>query len=181
MARFARETLKTVATLLIPRPRRARPLVIWDSYVTAALDAGRQRPRAGREHSRPRYRGRSRKSGCSTTNTSQGRRAQRIDPFDFQVTLARPRPGSYAREPPIWQVNGCRRAPLHLSDLQRQRAAAGICRQRPQAGGFDAPAAGRAGRHQPQADAVRSPVNGYVTNLLMRWATMRTRATTNSR
>jgi len=47
-----------------------------------------QRPRAGRETSRPRCRDRSRKSESSTTSTfHQGDVLYVIDPFDFQVTL----------------------------------------------------------------------------------------------
>ena len=134
--------------------------------------------------SRLRCRGRSRKSGSSTTNiVHQGDVLYVIDPFDFQVALDTSQGAIASEKPPICRSSGCRRSGGSTSPISpRHRrsssySSATPSRRRPT---FDA-----AQQQVAQADInlkrtqVRSPVNGYVTNLLLRVGDYANAGTTN--
>jgi RND family efflux transporter MFP subunit len=171
LARFAREALKTVATLLILVLAVLAALVIWDSYVTAPWTRdGSVRVQVARIASQV--------SGQITEvrvvdnqYVHQGDVLYVIDPFDFQVTLdtGKAQLRQKAADVQVKQMEAERRQ--HLSDLattpEEQQLYVGNATQAQAA--FDA-----AQQQVAQADInlkrtqVRSPVNGYVTNLLMR-------------
>jgi RND family efflux transporter MFP subunit len=171
VARFAREALKTVATLLILILAVLAALVIWDSYVTAPWTRdGSVRVQVARIASQV--------SGQITEvrivdnqYVHQGDVLYVIDPFDFQVALdtAKAQLGQKAADLQVKQMESERRQ--HLSNLattpEQQQIYAGSA--------IEAQAAFNTAQQQvKQADInlkrtqVRSPVNGYVTNLLMR-------------
>src|SRR6267378_3513453 len=170
-ARFVRKTLKTVATLLILVLAGAAALVIWDSYVTAPWTRdGSVRVQVARIASQV--------SGQITEvrvvdnqYVHQGDVLYVIDPFDFQVALdtGNAQLRQKAADLQVKQMEAERRQ--HLSNLattpEEQQLFAGNAIQAQAA--FDA-----AQQQVAQADInlkrtqVRSPVNGYVTNLLMR-------------
>src|ERR1700730_17208168 len=143
LARFARQTLKTAATLLILVLAGLAALVIWDSYVTAPwtrdgsvrVQVASIAPQVSGQITEVRV--------VDNQYVHKGDVLYVIDPFDFQVAL------------------DSGKAQL------RQKAADQQVRQMQAA--FDA-----AQQQVAQADInlkrtqVRSPVNGYVTNLLMR-------------
>jgi RND family efflux transporter MFP subunit len=171
MARFARETIKTAATLLIVVLAVAAALIIWDSYVTAPWTRdGSVRVQVARIASQV--------SGQITEvrvvdnqYVHQGDVLYVIDPFDFQVALdsGKAQLRQKAADQQVRQMQAERRQ--HLSNLattpEEQQLYAGNAIQAQAA--FDA-----AQQQVAQADInlkrtqVRSPVNGYVTNLLMR-------------
>jgi RND family efflux transporter MFP subunit len=171
MARFARETLKTAATLLILVLAVLAALVIWDSYVTAPWTRdGSVRVQVARIASQV--------SGQITEirvvdnqYVHKGDVLYVIDPFDFQVALdtGKAQLRQKAADQQVKRMQAERRQ--HLSDLattpEQQQIYAGSAIQAQAA--FDA-----AQQQVAQADInlkrtqVRSPVNGYVTNLLMR-------------
>jgi RND family efflux transporter MFP subunit len=171
MARFARETLKTAATLLIVVLAVLAALVIWDSYVTAPWTRdGSVRVQVAKIASQV--------SGQITEvrvvdnqYVHQGDVLYVIDPFDFQVALdsGKAQLRQKAADQQVRQMQAERRQ--HLSNLattpEEQQLYAGNAIQAQAA--FDA-----AQQQLAQADInlkrtqVRSPVNGYVTNLLMR-------------
>jgi RND family efflux transporter MFP subunit len=171
MARFARETLKTAATLLILGLAVLAAAVIWDSYVTAPWTRdGTVRVQVARIASQV--------SGQITEVrvvdnqfVHQGDVLYVIDPFDFQVALDTDKAQlrQKAADLQVKQMEAERRQ--HLSDLattpEEQQIYTGNAIQAKAA--FDA-----AQQQLAQADInlkrtqVRSPVNGYVTNLLMR-------------
>jgi RND family efflux transporter MFP subunit len=171
MARFAREALKTVATLLILVLAVLAALVIWDSYVTAPWTRdGSVRVQVARIAAQV--------SGQITEvrvvdnqYVHQGDVLYVIDPFDFQVALdsGKAQLRQKAADQQVKEMQAERRQ--HLSNLattpEEQQLYAGNAIQAQAA--FDA-----AQQQLAQADInlkrtqVRSPVNGYVTNLLMR-------------
>jgi RND family efflux transporter MFP subunit len=171
IGRFARETLKTAATLLILALAVLAALVIWDFYVTAPWTRdGSVRVQVARIASQV--------SGQITEvrvvdnqYVHQGDVLYVIDPFDFQVALdtAKAQLDQKAADLQVKQMEAERRQ--HLSNLattpEEQQIYTGNAIQAQAA--FDA-----AQQQLAQADInlkrtqVRSPVNGYVTNLLMR-------------
>jgi RND family efflux transporter MFP subunit len=171
VARFAREALKTVATLLILILAVLAAVVIWDSYITAPWTRdGSVRVQVARIASQV--------SGQITEvrvvdnqYVHQGDVLYVIDPFDFQVALdtGNAQLRQKAADQQVKQMEAERRQ--HLSNLattpEQQQIYAGSA--------IEAQAAFDAAQQQlAQADInlkrtqVRSPVNGYVTNLLMR-------------
>jgi RND family efflux transporter MFP subunit len=171
MARFARATLKTTATLLILAAAVLAALVIWDSYVTAPwtrdgtvrVQVASIAPQVAGQITEVRV--------VDNQYVRQGDVLYVIDPFDFQVALdtAKAQLRQKAADQQVKRVQAERRQ--HLSDLattpEEQQLYAGNAIQAQAA--FDA-----AQQQVAQADInlqrtqVRSPVNGYVTNLLMR-------------
>jgi RND family efflux transporter MFP subunit len=171
LARFARETLKTAATLLILVLAVLAALVIWDSYVTAPwtrdgsvrVQVAGIAPQVSGQITEVRV--------VDNQYVHQGDVLYVIDPFDFQVTLdtGKAQLRQKAADLQVKQMQAERR--MHLSDLattpEQQQLYVGYAIQAQAA--FDA-----AQQQVAQADInlkrtqVRSPVNGYVTNLLMR-------------
>jgi RND family efflux transporter MFP subunit len=171
MARFARETLKTAATLLILVLAVLAALVMWDSYVTAPwtrdgsvrVQVAGIAPQVSGQITEVRV--------VDNQYVHQGDVLYVIDPFDFQVALDSDKAQlrQKAADQQVRQMQAERRQ--HLSDLattpEEQQLYAGNAVQAQAA--FDA-----AQQQVAQADInlkrtqVRSPVNGYVTNLLMR-------------
>jgi RND family efflux transporter MFP subunit len=170
-ARFARETLKTAATLLILVLAVLAALVIWDSYVTAPwtrdgsvrVQVASIAPQVSGQITEVRV--------VDNQYVHQGDVLYVIDPFDFQVALDTDKAQlrQKAADVQVRRMQAERRQ--HLSDLattpEEQQLYAGNAIQAQAA--FDA-----AQQQVAQADInlkrtqVRSPVNGYVTNLLMR-------------
>jgi RND family efflux transporter MFP subunit len=171
MVRFAGKTLKTVATLLILLLAGAAALVIWDTYVTAPwtrdgsvrVQVARIAPQVSGQITEVRV--------VDNQYVHQGDVLYVIDPFDFQVALdtGKAQLRQKAADQQVRQMQAERRQ--HLSDLattpEEQQLYVGNAIQAQAA--FDA-----AQQQVAQADInlrrtrVRSPVNGYVTNLLMR-------------
>ena len=171
IARFFRETLKTAATLLIVVLAVLAALVIWDFYVTAPWTRdGRVRvqvasiaPQVSGQITEIRV--------VDNQYVHQGDVLYVIDPFDFQVTLdtAKAQLRQAAADLQVKRLQAERRQ--HLSDLattpEEQQLFVGNAVQAQAI--FDA-----AQQQVARADInlkrtqVRSPVNGYVTNLLLR-------------
>jgi len=170
-ARFARETLKTAATLFILVLAVAAALIIWDSYVTAPWTRDGS-VRAQVASIAPQVSGQiTEVRVVDNQYVHQGDVLYVIDPFDFQVTLDTDKAQlrQKAADVQVKRMQAERRQ--HLSDLattpEEQQLYVGNAIQ--------AQAALDAAQQQvAQADInlkrtqVRSPVNGYVTNLLMR-------------
>ncbi len=172
MARFARATLKTTATLLILALAVLAAVVIWDYYVTAPwtrdgsvrVQVASVAPQVSGQITEVRV--------VDNQYVHQGDVLYVIDPFDFQVALdtARAQLREKAADLQVKRMQAERRQ--HLSDLattpEEQQQYVGNATQA-QGGLRRRPAAGRAGRRQPaSARGCAAPVNGYVTNLLMR-------------
>jgi RND family efflux transporter MFP subunit len=171
VARFAREALKTVATLLILILAVLAATVIWDSYVTAPwtrdgsvrVQVARIAPQVSGQITEVRV--------VDNQYVHQGDVLFVIDPFDFQVAFdsGKAMRQQKAADLQVKRMEAERRQ--HLSNLattpEEQQLYAGNAIQAQAA--FDA-----AQQQLAQADInlkrtqVRSPVNGYVTNLLMR-------------
>jgi RND family efflux transporter MFP subunit len=171
IARFARETLKTAATLLILVLAVLAALVIWDAYVTAPwtrdgsvrVQVASIAPQVSGQITEVRV--------VDNQYVHQGDVLYVIDPFDFQVALDtnKAQLRQKAADLQVKRIQSERR--MHLSNLattpEEQQIYAGNATQAE--GAFDA-----AQQQLAQADInlkrtqVRSPVNGYVTNLLMR-------------
>jgi RND family efflux transporter MFP subunit len=170
-ARFARETLKTAATLLILGLAVLAALVMWDFYVTAPwtrdgsvrVQVASIAPEVSGQITEVRV--------VDNQFVHQGDVLYVIDPFDFQVALdtAKAQLHQKAADLQVKKMQAERR--MHMSDLattaEQQQLFVGNATQ--------AQAAfGAAQQQLAQADInlkrtqVRSPVNGYVTNLLMR-------------
>jgi RND family efflux transporter MFP subunit len=171
MARFARAALKTTATLLILAVAVLAGLVIWDYYVTAPwtrdgavrVQVADVAPQVSGQITEIRV--------VDNQYVHQGDVLYVIDPFDFQVALdtdnAQLR--EKAADLQVKRMQAERRQ--HLTNLsttpEEQQLYVGNATQARAA--FDA-----AQQQVQQADInlkrtqVRSPVNGYVTNLLMR-------------
>jgi RND family efflux transporter MFP subunit len=171
MARFARETLKTGATLLMLVLAVLAALVIWESYVTAPwtrdgsvrVQVASIAPQVSGQIMEVRV--------VDNQYVHQSDVLYVIDPFDFQVALdtAKAQLRQKAADLQVKQVQAERRQ--HLSDLattsEEQQLYVGSAIQAQAA--FDVTQ-----QQVAQADInlkrtqVRSPVNGHVTNLLMR-------------
>jgi multidrug resistance efflux pump len=170
-ARFARETLKTAATLLILALAVLAALVIWNAYVTAPrtrdgsvrVQVASIAPEVSGQITEVRV--------VDNQFVHRGDVLYVIDPFDFQVALdtAKAQLAQKAADLEVKGMQAERRQ--HLSDLatypEEQQQFVGNAIQARAA--FDV-----AQQQFAQADInlkrtqVRSPVNGYVTNLLMR-------------
>jgi RND family efflux transporter MFP subunit len=182
LVRFARATLKTVATLLVLALALLAALIIWDYYVAAPwtrdgsvrVQVASVAPQVSGQITEIRV--------VDNQFVHQGDVLYVIDPFDFQVVLdtKKAQLRQRAADVQVKRVQAERRA--HLTDLattpEEQQQYAGSATQAQAA--FDAAQAEVA-----QADInlkrtqVRSPVNGYVTNLLLRLGDYATAGTTN--
>jgi RND family efflux transporter MFP subunit len=182
LARFARQTLKTAATLLILVLAGLAALVIWDSYVTTPwtrdgsvrVQVASIAPQVSGQITEVRV--------VDNQYVHQGDVLYVIDPFDFQVALdtSKAQLRQKAADLQVKRVQAARRQ--HLSDLattpEEQQLYVGNAIQAEAA--FDA-----AQQQIAQAEInlkrtqVRSPVNGYVTNLLMRVGDYAHAGTTN--
>jgi RND family efflux transporter MFP subunit len=171
VARFARAVLKTATTLLILAFAGLAALMIWDFYVAAPWTRdGTIRVQVARVA--PQVSGQITEIYVVDNQfVHQGDVLYVIDPFDFQVALDSKKAElrQRAADLQVKRVQAERRE--HLTDLattpEEQQQYAGYATQAQAA--FDAAQAEVA-----QADInlkrtqVRSPVNGYVTNLLLR-------------
>jgi biotin carboxyl carrier protein len=169
MARFARETLKSAATLLILGLAVLAALVIWNSYVTAPwtrdgsvrVQVASIAPEVSGQITEVRV--------VDNQLVHQGDVLYVIDPFDFQVALDRVKAQlrQNAADLEVKKLQAERR--MHLSDLattaEEQQVYVGAAAQARAA--FDA-AQQQLADINLQRTQVRSPVNGYVTDLLMR-------------
>jgi RND family efflux transporter MFP subunit len=182
VARFARAVLKTAATLLILAFAGLAALIIWDFYVAAPwtrdgtirVQVARVAPQVSGQITEIRV--------VDNQFVHQGDVLYVIDPFDFQVALDSKKAElrQRAADLQVKRVQAERRE--HLTDLattpEEQQQYAGYATQALAA--FDAAQAEVA-----QADInlkrtqVRSPVNGYVTNLLLRLGDYANAGTTN--
>jgi RND family efflux transporter MFP subunit len=171
MARFARATLKTTATLLLLAVAVLAAAVIWDYYITAPwtrdgivrVQVANVAPQVSGQITEIRI--------VDNQYVHQGDVLYVIDPFDFQVALDMDKAQlrQKAADLQVKRVQAERRQ--HLTNLattpEEQQVFVGNATQAQ--GDFDA-----AQQQLAQADInlkrtqVRSPVNGYVTNLLMR-------------
>ncbi len=171
MARFAREMFKTVATLLILAVAVLAALLIWDFYVTSPwtrdgsvrVQVASIAPEVQGQITEVRV--------VDNQYVRKGDVLYVIDPFDFQVALETNKAllRQNAANLQVLQVEAERRQ--HLTNLattpEIQQQFVGNAAQARAA--FDA-----AQQQVAQNDInlkrtqVRSPVNGYVTNLLMR-------------
>lgn len=171
IGRFARETLKVAATLLVLVVAVLAALVIWDSYVTAPwtrdgsvrVQVAGVAPLISGQITEIRV--------VDNQYVHQGDVLYVIDPFDFQVALDTDKAvlRQKAADLQVKRVEAERRQ--HLTDLsttpEEQQVFVGTAVQAH--ADFEA-----AQQQLAQADInlkrtqVRSPVNGYVTNLLMR-------------
>jgi RND family efflux transporter MFP subunit len=171
MARFARATLKTTATLLLLAVAVLAAAVIWDYYIAAPwtrdgivrVQVANVAPQVSGQITEIRI--------VDNQYVHQGDVLYVIDPFDFQVALDidKAQLRQKAADLQVKRVQAERRQ--HLTNLattpEEQQVFVGNATQAQ--GDFDA-----AQQQVAQADInlkrtqVRSPVNGYVTNLLMR-------------
>jgi len=170
-ARFARSTLKTVATLLVFALAVLAALIIWDFYVTSPwtrdgsvrVQVANVAPQVSGQITEIRV--------VDNQFVHQGDMLYVIDPFDFQMALDTDQAQlrQKAADLQVKRLQAERRQ--HLSDLattpEEQQLYVGNATQAQAV--FDA-----AQRQVAQAEInlkrtqVRSPVNGHVTNLLMR-------------
>jgi multidrug resistance efflux pump len=171
MARFARATLKMTATLLILAVAALAAVVIWDYYITAPwtrdgivrVQVANVAPQVSGQITEIRV--------VDNQYVHQGDVLYVIDPFDFQVALDMDRAQlrQKAADLQVKRMQAERRQ--HLTNLsttpEEQQLYVGNATQAQ--GAFDA-----AQQQVAKADInlkrtqVRSPVNGYVTNLLLR-------------
>ena len=182
IARFARKTLKTAATLLILVLAVLAALIIWDFYVTAPwtrdgsvrVQVASIAPQVSGQITEVRV--------VDNQYVHQGDLLYVVDPFDFQVVLDTDKAQlrQKAADLQVKRMQAERRQ--HLSNLattpEQQQLFVGYA--------IEAQAAFDAAQQQvAQADInlkrtqVRSPVNGYVTNLLMRVGDYAHAGTTN--
>ena len=182
IARFFRDTLKTAATLLIVALAVLAALIIWDFYVTAPWTRdGRVRVQVA--GIAPQVSGQIKEIRIVDNQyVRQGDVLYVIDPFDFQVALdtAKAQLRQAAADLQVKRLQAERRQ--HLSDLattpEEQQLFVGNAIQAQAI--FDA-----AQQQVARADInlkrtqVRSPVNGYVTNLLLRVGDFANTGTTN--
>jgi RND family efflux transporter MFP subunit len=171
MALFARGMLKTTATLLILAVAVLAAALIWDYYIAAPwtrdgsvrVQVANVAPQVSGQITEIRV--------VDNQYVHQGDVLYVIDPFDFQVALdtANAQLREKAADLQVKRMQAERRQ--HLTNLsttpEEQQVYVGNATEAQ--GAFDA-----AQRQVAQADInlkrtqVRSPVNGYVTNLLMR-------------
>jgi len=182
IARFAWRTLKTAATLVILLLAVLAALVIWDAYVTAPWTRDGS-VRAQVASIAPEVSGQiTEVRVVDNQYVHEGDVLYVIDPFDFQVALDTDKAQlrQKAADLQVKRIQAERRQ--HLSDLattpEEQQLYVGNAIQAQAS--FDA-----AQERVAQADMnlkrtqVRSPVNGYVTNLLMRVGDYARAGTTN--
>ena len=182
LARFARSTLKIVATLLILTIAVLAALIIWDFYVASPwtrdgsvrVQVANVAPQVSGQITEIRV--------VDNQFVHQGDVLYVIDPFDFQVALdtKKAQLRQRAADVQVKRVQAERRA--HLTDLattpEEQQQYAGSATQAQAA--FDAAQAEVAQADiNLQRTQVRSPVNGYVTNLLLRVGDYAVAGTTN--
>ena len=171
MTRFVRATLRTTATLLIVAVALLAAALIWDYYVTAPwtrdgsvrVQVANVAPQVSGQITEIRV--------VDNQYVHEGDVLYVIDPFDFQVALdtAKAQLREKAADLQVKRMQAERRQ--HLTSLsttpEEQQLFVGNATQAQ--GAFDA-----AQRQVAQADInlkrteVRSPVNGYVTNFLLR-------------
>ena len=181
-ARFARSTLKIVATLLILTIAVLAALIIWDFYVASPwtrdgsvrVQVANVAPQVSGQITEIRI--------VDNQFVHRGDVLYVIDPFDFQVALdtKKAQRRQRAADVQVKRVQAERRA--HLTDLattpEEQQQYAGSATQAQAA--FDAAQAEVAQADiNLQRTQVRSPVNGYVTNLLLRVGDYAVAGTTN--
>ena len=182
MALFARATLKTAATLLILAAAALAAVVIWDYYITAPwtrdgvvrVQVADVAPQVSGQITEIRV--------VDNQYVHQGDVLYVIDPFDFQVALDMDKAQlrEKAADLQVKRMQAERRQ--HLTNLsttpEEQQQYVGNATQAQAA--FDA-----AQQQVEQADInlkrtqVHSPVNGYVTNLLLRVGDYAHAGTTN--
>ena len=182
LARFARATLKTVATLLILAVALLAALIIWDFYVASPwtrdgsvrVQVANVAPQVSGQITEIRV--------VDNQFVHRGDVLYVIDPFDFQVALdtKKAQLRQRAADVQVKQVQAERRA--HLTDLattpEEQQQYAGSATQAQAV--FDAAQAEVAQAEiNLKRTQVRSPVNGYVTNLLLRVGDYAYTGTTN--
>jgi RND family efflux transporter MFP subunit len=168
---FARATLKALATLLILALALLSALIVWDFYVASPwtrdgsvrVQVARVAPQVSGQITEIRV--------VDNQFVHRGDVLYVIDPFDFQVALdtKKAQRRQRAADVQVKQVQAERRA--HLTDLattpEEQQQYAGSATQAQAV--FDAAQAEVAQADiNLQRTQVRSPVNGYVTNLLLR-------------
>lgn len=170
-ARFAQEMLKTAATVLILGLAVLAALIIWDYYVTAPWTRdGIVRVQVA--SIAPEVSGRITEVRVVDNQfVHEGDALYVIDPFDFQLALDTAKAQLQQKGADLQVKRKQAERQLHLSDLattaEQQQIYVGNATQAQAA--FDATQ-----QQLAQADInlkrtqVRSPVNGYVTNLLMR-------------
>jgi RND family efflux transporter MFP subunit len=171
LARFARATLKIVATLLILALALLAALIIWDFYVAAPwtrdgsvrVQVASVAPQVSGQITEIRV--------VDNQFVHRGDVLYVIDPFDFQVALdtKKAQLRQRAADVQVKRVQAERRA--YLTDLattpEEQQQYAGSATQAQAT--FDAAQAEVAQAEiNLQRTEVRSPVNGYITNLLLR-------------
>ena len=181
-ARFAHSTLKIVATLLILTIAVLAALIIWDFYVASPwtrdgsvrVQVANVAPQVSGQITEIRI--------VDNQFVHRGDVLYVIDPFDFQVALdtQKAQRRQKAADVQVKRVQAERRA--HLTDLattpEEQQQYAGTATQAQAA--FDAAQAEVAQADiNLQRTQVRSPVNGYVTNLLLRVGDYAVAGTTN--
>ena len=181
-ARFARSTLKIVATLLILTIAVLAALIIWDFYVASPwtrdgsvrVQVANVAPQVSGQITEIRI--------VDNQFVHRDDVLYVIDPFDFQVVLdtKKAQRRQRAADVQVKRVQAERRA--HLTDLattpEEQQQYAGSATQAQAA--FDAAQAEVAQADiNLQRTQVRSPVNGYVTNLLLRVGDYAVAGTTN--
>jgi RND family efflux transporter MFP subunit len=182
LARFAWSTLKTVATLLMLTIGVLAALMIWDFYVASPwtrdgsvrVQVASVAPQVLGQITEIRV--------VDNQFVHRGDVLYVIDPFDFQVALdtKKAQRRQRAADVQVKRVQAERRA--HLTDLattpEEQQQYAGSATQAQAA--FDAAQAEVAQADiNLQRTQVRSPVNGYVTNLLLRVGDYAVAGTTN--
>jgi multidrug resistance efflux pump len=182
LARFARSTLKAVATLLIFTIAVLAALIIWDFYVASPwtrdgsirVQVANVAPQVSGQITEIRV--------VDNQFVHQGDVLYVIDPFDFQVALesAKAQLRQSAADVQVKRVQAERRE--HLTNLattpEEQQQYAGSATQAQAA--FDAAQAEVAQAEiNLKRTQVRSPVNGYVTNLLLRLGDYAHSGTTN--
>ena len=171
LARFARATLKTMATLLILALALLAALIIWDYYIASPwtrdgsvrVQVASVAPQVSGQITEIRV--------VDNQFVHRGDVLYVIDPFDFQVALdtKKAQLRQRAADVQVKRVQAERRA--HLTDLattpEEQQQYAGSATQAQAT--FDAAQAEVAQAEiNLQRTEVRSPVNGYITNLLLR-------------
>ena len=179
---MARATLKVTATLLILVLAVFAALIIWDFYVaspwtrdgTVRVQVANVAPQVSGQIMETRV--------VDNQFVHQGDVLYVIDPFDFQVALDRQKAQlrQTAADLQVKEVEAQRRE--HLTDLattrEEQQQYAGAATQAQAA--FDAAQAQVAQDEiNLKRTQVRSPVNGYVTNLLLRVGDYARAGTTN--
>ena len=170
-ARAVRGTLKTAATLLIFASAVLAALIVWDFYVTAPWTRDGS-VRAQVASIAPEVSGQITEVRVVDNQfVHHGDVLYVIDPFDFRVALETAKAQLHQKTADLQVKSKQADRRLHLSDLsttpEEQQLYVGNATQAQAA--FDA-----AQQQLAQAEInlkrtqVRSPVNGYVTNLLMR-------------